>query len=175
MQRLWHYVEEHQRDWDDYVQPLTFAYNTRVHQSTETTPFDVVLTPPPSGLVLPGNVPQDAGIHREDPRNPVQYNWATLGKLRDAFDRARTKLTASQKRYKYDFDKKVRFRPVVGAIDFVYVDRQPRPLTSVERGTRVQGTTGTDERSVKLLTEYRGCAPLRTPRFSSRRTPWKIA
>lgn len=28
VQRLRHYLEEHQRDWDDYVQPLTFAYYT---------------------------------------------------------------------------------------------------------------------------------------------------
>ena len=141
VQRLRHYVEEHQRDWDDYVQPLTFAYNTQVHRSTETTPFDLVLTRAPSGLILPGTVPQDAGTHREDPRTPVQYKRATLRKLRDALDRARTKLTASQKRYKDDFDKKVRFRPIVGAGDFVYVDRPPRPLKIVERRTRAQGTT----------------------------------
>ena len=145
MQSLRHYVEEHQRDWDDYMQPLTFAYNTQVHRSTDTIPFDLVLTRPLSGSILPGTVPQDVGTHREDPRTPVQYKRATLRKLRDAFDRSRTKLTASQKRYKEDFDKKVRFYLVVGAGLFVYVDRPPRPLKSVERHTRAQGTTGTDE------------------------------
>ena len=156
VQRLRHYVEELQRNWHDYVQPLTFAYNTQVHRSRETTPFDLVLTRPPSGLILPGTVLQDVGTHREEPRTPVQYKRATLRKLRDALDRARTKLTASQKRYKNDFDKKVRFRPVVGAGDFVYVDRPLRPLTSVERRTRAQGTTGTDELSVKLLPRTEG-------------------
>ena len=156
VQRLQHYVEEHQHDWDDYVQPLTFAYNTRVHRSTETTPFDLVLTRPPSGLILPGTILQDAGTHREEPRTPVQYKRATLRKLRDALDRARTKLTASQERYKEYFDKKVRFVPVVGAGDFVYVDRPLRPLTSFEQRTRAQGTTGTDELSVKLLPRTEG-------------------
>ena len=113
-QRLRNYVEEHQRVWDDYVQPLTFAYDTQVHRSTETTPFDLVLTRPPSGFILPSTVPQDAGTHREDRRTPVQYRRATLRKLINALARARTKLTASQKRYKDDFDKKVRFRPLVG-------------------------------------------------------------
>ena len=107
------------------MQPLTFAYKTQVHRSTEMTLFDLVLTRPLSGLILPGTIQQDAGTHREDPRTPVQYKRATLRKLRDALDRVRTKLTASQKRYKDDFDKKVRFRPVVGAGDFVYVDRPP--------------------------------------------------
>ena len=156
VQRLRHYVEGHQRDWDDYVQPLTFAYNTQVHGSTETTPFDLVLTRPPSGLILPGTVPQDAGTHREDLRTPLQYKRVTLRKLRDALDRAPTKLTASQKRFKDDFGKKVRSRPVVGAGDSVYVDRPPRPITSVERRTRAQGTTGTDELCVKLLPRTEG-------------------
>ena len=161
VQRLRHYVEEHQRDWDDYVQRLTFGYNTQVHWSTETTPFDLVLTRPLPRLVLPGTVPQGAGTHREDPQTPVQHKRATLRKLRDALDRARTKLTASQKRYQDDFDKKVRFHPVVGAGDFFYVDRPPRSLTSVERRTRAQGTTGTDELSVKLLPRTKG--PFRVP------------
>ena len=78
VQRHRHYLEEHQRDWDDYVQPLTFAYNTQVHRLTEITPFELVLTRPPSGLILPGTVPQDAGTHREDPRTAVQYKRATL-------------------------------------------------------------------------------------------------
>ena len=156
VQRLRHYVEEHQRDWDDYVQPLTFACNTQVHRSTETTPFDLVLTRPLSDLTLPSTVPQDEGNHREDRQTPVQYKRATLRKLCDAPDRARTKLTASQKRYKDDFDKKVCFGPVVRAGDFVYVDRLPCPFKSVERRTRAQGTTGTDEPSVKLLPRTEG-------------------
>ena len=160
VQRLRHYVEEHQRDCDDYDQLLTFAYNTQVHLSTETTPFDLVLTRPPSGPILPGTAGR--GTHREDPRTPVQYKRATLRKLRGALDRARTKLTASQKRYKDDFDKKVRFRPVFGAGEFVYVDRPPRPLTNVERRTRAQGTTGTDELSVKLLPKTEGPFRLRS-------------
>ena len=79
-----------------------------------------------------------------------------LRKLREALDRAWTKLMASQKRYKDDFDKKVRFRTVLGAGDFVYVDRSPRPLTIVERRTRARGTTGTDELSFKLLPRTKG-------------------
>ena len=81
----------------------------------------------------------------------MYYKRTTLRKLRDALDRARTKSTASQKRYKDDFDKKVCFRPVVGVGDFFDVNRPPRPLTSIERRTRAHGTTGTDELSVKLL------------------------
>ena len=65
------------------------------------------------------------GTRREDPWTPVQYKRATLRKLRSALYRARRKLTASQKRYKDGFDKKVCYHPVVGAGDFVHVDRPP--------------------------------------------------
>ena len=156
VQRLRNYFKEHQRDWDDYVQPLTFAYNTQVYRSTETNPFDLELTRPPNGLVLPGAAPQDTGSNREDPRTPVQYKRATLRKLRDAIDRARMKLTAAQKRYKDDFDKMVRFRPVIVAGDFVYVDRPLRLLTNVERRTHERDTTDAGPASVKLLPKTEG-------------------
>ena len=153
--RLRHYVEEHQRDWDDYVQPLTFAYNTQVHRSTETTPFDLVLTRAPSGLVLPGTVPQDAGTHREDPRTPVQYKRATLRKLRTALECARGKLTTAQERYKASFDRKVRYRPVIVVGDYVYVDRPPRPLRRAERDS-AEITDGDGNPAVKLLPKAEG-------------------
>lgn len=47
MARLRHYVEEHRRDWDNYVQLLTYAYNTQVHHSTNLPPFRLVLSPQP--------------------------------------------------------------------------------------------------------------------------------
>ena len=90
------------------------------------------------------------------PADPGAVQARYVSKLCDALDRARTILTASQKRYKDDFDKKVRSRPVVGVGNFVHVDRPHRSFTSVERGTRAQGTTGTDELSVKLLPRTEG-------------------
>ena len=153
VQRLRHYVEEHQRDRDEYIQPLTFAYNTQVHRSTKTTPFDLVLTRPPSVWALPTTVPQDAVSNTEDPRTPVQYKRATLRKLRDALERTRVKLTAAQRRYKTDFDKKVRFRSVIAVGDLVYDDRPRRPLTSTEReGPPSDGGAP----SVKLLPKTEG-------------------
>ena len=50
--RLRHYVAEHQRNWDAFVQPLTYAYNTQVHRSTKCTPIELVTARRPS-LPLP--------------------------------------------------------------------------------------------------------------------------
>lgn len=48
------------------------------------------------------------------------------------------KLTAAQKRYTDDFEKKLRFRPVVIAEKFVDFYRLPLPLTNVELGAHEQ-------------------------------------
>ena len=93
-----------------------------------------MLTRPPSGLALPSTVPQDAISHTEDPRTPVQYKSAKLRKLRDALERTRVKLTAAPRRYKTNFENKVRFRPVIAAGDLVYLDRPPRQLRSTKGG-----------------------------------------
>ena len=51
---------EHQGDWDVYVGPLTYAYNSHVHRSTRTKPFEVVISRPPPELSfrrVDGDVP----------------------------------------------------------------------------------------------------------------------
>ncbi|CDF34348.1 unnamed protein product [Chondrus crispus] len=40
------YVGEHQDDWYVYVGPLMYAYNSHVHRTTRTTPFELVLSRP---------------------------------------------------------------------------------------------------------------------------------
>ena len=105
---------------------------------------------------MTGTLSRDAGTYLEHLRTPVRYKPPTPHKLRNALDRALTKRTAPQKRYKDDFEKTFRFRPGLGACDFAYDDHLPRILTSVERRTRAHGTTGTDELSVKLLPKTEG-------------------
>ncbi|CAN8063813.1 unnamed protein product [Agarophyton chilense] len=53
--RLRHYTEEHQTGRDELVQPLTYYYNLQVHRSTQTTPFDLVLSRHPPGIVEKGD------------------------------------------------------------------------------------------------------------------------
>ena len=49
---LRNYVGEHQDDWDVYVGLLTYAYNSHVHRTTRTTPFELVLSRPPPEFSL---------------------------------------------------------------------------------------------------------------------------
>lgn len=50
--RLQHYVAENHADWNEYVQPLTYVYNTQVRRSTKFTPFYVVLSRKTAGPVM---------------------------------------------------------------------------------------------------------------------------
>ena len=156
VQRLGHYVEEHQRDRDKYIQLLTFTYKTEVHRSTKTTPFNLGLARLPSSWASPGTAPQDGVSNMDEPRTSVQYESAKLRKLRDALERSRTKLAAARRRYQTHFDKKVRFCTVVDVGDLVHVDRPRRTLTSSERGDLPKEVGGP---SVKLLPKTEG--PLR--------------
>ena len=49
---LRNYLGEHQDDWELYVGPHTYAYNSHVHCTTRTTPLELVLSRPPPEFSL---------------------------------------------------------------------------------------------------------------------------
>lgn len=55
--RLRHYVSEHQDNWDQCLQPLTYAYNSQVHASTGTTTLNLTITRPPPCPNMDGTSP----------------------------------------------------------------------------------------------------------------------
>ena len=106
------YVSDSQRDWDEWLGPLTYAYNTQVHRSTGTTPFDLVLSRHPPPLF----VEQDMLEHRphehaRDRRARLsQAKLEFLHRLSDVMAKARTNLAKTQRRYKKNFDARIRAR-----------------------------------------------------------------
>ena len=119
--RLRHYVGEHQKDWDEFVQPLTYAYNMQVHRSTGTTPFDLVLSRHPSGILTEsvGHLPEGT----TNARSSAAVKRNTLKRLRYALSRAKVDLTKAQQRYKHDFDRRVRTLLRVETGQMVFVDK----------------------------------------------------
>lgn len=102
--RLEHYVSEHLADWDRGVQPLTYAHNTSLHQSTGTTPFSSVLSLQPwcSTTAAPDSiVPNDM---TEPPHPPSFCSWflRQLGVPRKLVD---AELATAQSRDKCSFDR----------------------------------------------------------------------
>ena len=64
---LRNYVKQHQDDWDVYVGPLTYAYNSHVHRTTRTTHFELVVSRPPPEFSLrraDGDAPPPIGGRR---------------------------------------------------------------------------------------------------------------
>ena len=99
---LRHYVSENQEDWEVYVEPLTYAYNSHVHRTTRTTPFELFLSRPPpefSLLRADGDAPRS---ERGDARAEFLKTWE------DTIQKACGSLCRAQAWYRRDFDKRVR-------------------------------------------------------------------
>lgn len=94
------YVSDHPENWDEYEERLTHAYNLSFHRETGTIPFDLALSRQPPELTLrfdddgPGKTRKD----RTDFSSQLQTTTA----------KDRSSLTKAQRRYKSDFDKRLR-------------------------------------------------------------------
>ena len=99
---LRNYVGEHQDDWYVYVGRLTYAYNSHVHRTTGTTPFELLLSRPPSEFPLrraEGDAPPpDRGTQRAE----------FLRTLDASIQKAYVSLHRARARYKCDFDMRIR-------------------------------------------------------------------
>lgn len=105
--RLHSYISDIQKDWDKYVQPLTYAHNTQVHKSVKTTLVSLVLSRQP--LSLSTVVPRTrilSDTYREVPPRALRLHLFTLRKPLKMD--VKNSLCASQNRHKIDFDKSFR-------------------------------------------------------------------
>ena len=93
LQALRHYVADHPKDWDLFTDALTYAYNTQVHNSTGCTPFELVLSKPPSSLALEA-LPTLKG----EPTSVYHERWTR--RLEALMSTAKRELRKAQKRYR---------------------------------------------------------------------------
>ncbi|CAF0854487.1 unnamed protein product [Brachionus calyciflorus] len=66
------FVNEHQNDWDEYLQYLTYAYNTSTYATTNHTPFEVVYG-------RKTKIPLDLVMENETETNEEIYELAKTG------------------------------------------------------------------------------------------------
>lgn len=95
--------------------------------------------------------PQEKDTAAKENIGPAQYRRATLRRLCNVLAHARSKLSAAQSRYKTDFGRKVSFRSVTNAGDFVYFDRPPHESTKAEMQNPVHLNGNITNSSRKLL------------------------
>ena len=96
---LRNYVNEHQDDWDVYVGPLTYAYNSHAHLTTRTTLFELVLSRAPPEFSLrrmeddgPFRIDGIDGIPQEAGRDNSEDIWqpaTNAGSLQTRFRQTR--------------------------------------------------------------------------------------
>ena len=123
---LRNYVNDHQNDWDQYAEALTYAYNNHVHRSTGTTPFELVLSRPPPVFSL---------HHKVNPRErPTPGRKADfISRLDVAIQKAYESLSRTQERYKKDYDKSViRANRFIRAGDWILLDNPETSPSKLE-------------------------------------------
>ena len=106
------YVSDSQRDWDEWLGPITYAYNTQVHRSTGTTPFDLVLSRHPPPLLVEQEMLEHHSSERARDRRArmSQAKEEFLKRLGEVMAKARHNLEKTQLRYKRNFDARIRAR-----------------------------------------------------------------
>ena len=129
---LRNYVNDNQDDWDVYASALTYAYNTHVHRTTGTTPFDLILSRPPPPYATHHSVKR-----RATPDAFTKQDF--LRRITDTIDMAGKRLHSAQARYKRNFDRSIRkSKRLITTDDYVYLDnpevRERNKLTPIAQG-----------------------------------------
>lgn len=91
-----------------------------------TSPFDLVVTRHRRQRTVPEcitNIPGDVDLDTLSPASPMRF---TLQRLAATLQHARTRSTQDQKRYKENFDRKLRFNPKFHPGDLNFLDQTPR-------------------------------------------------
>jgi len=129
--RLRHYINEHQTNWDTFVQPLTYAYNCQIHRTTGTSPFSLTLTRHPPNNVVETAVTASPALHVGN--QPTQtIRGQILDRLSTMFARAEDRMIASQQRYKTYSDRRRGNRPAIDVGSEVFVDCPKTELKTVQ-------------------------------------------
>jgi len=130
-----HFADHYDR-WDELVSMLTLAYNSRPQQSIGVAPLEFVTPESVRSLSVERMV--GSSTPEETDGSPRAIREVIRARLRNLIHKVRRSLTLAQRRYKRNYDARV--RPVnkdVQAGDWVFVDGHAR--TEYKFGTRAAG------------------------------------
>ena len=99
---LRHFASEDQKHWDVFSNAVTFAYNTQVHSSTGWSPFELDLSRPKGPLAM-----QAIASSSVAGEQPQQVRQRFIEHISHLLAKTRETLSASQARYKRNFDSGV--------------------------------------------------------------------
>lgn len=140
--RLRHYVSQHQTDWNTYLLPLTYAYKLQAYRLIKVSLFSLapMRTPSRPATVVSIRASLEPVV---DMASPTYTTVELLKRATDLRQETDKNLRLAQKRYKKDYDGRVRFTPIFRVDDYVFSNRPPLYRSTVERSA--------SERYSKLL------------------------
>jgi Integrase core domain len=101
---LTHFVAANQNDWDTLALAHTYGYNSQVHASTSLSPFELVLSRPPTVGVM-----ETRPISASNLSKP-EFRTTFLRKVQQLATTATESIRRQQQRYKDVYDAHVRER-----------------------------------------------------------------
>lgn len=119
--RLRIFTNQHEKNWDRLIQPLTYAYNAQVHRTTGETPFSLVLTRPPNDIILENEIVMPS----TEPLTPQEARLQVMERSTELVQRAAVRTEQKQAKYKAFHDKKVRTKLRLQPGDEVFLDNPP--------------------------------------------------
>jgi transposase InsO family protein len=112
------YVSGRQSEWDEFTSALKLGYNCIIHSSLGFTPFDLVLSRPPTPLSVESPDPDKL-------ESPTTTKFKFLQTVRELYPLARERLTQAQARYKENFYRSVRENNrMLNSGDWVYLRKE---------------------------------------------------
>lgn len=137
LSRFRHYVSENQTEWDSYLLPLTYAYNSQVHRSIKVFPFSPVLarTPPRPATVVsqrPSLVPND------DVASLLYIRLELIRWANSLHKKAENNLELAEKKCKRHLDHQVQLASIFNEGEEFYQDR-PAIFRSADEKAAAEG------------------------------------
>ena len=96
-------ISDNQKDWDQHIPKLMFAYQTAIHESTGYTPFHVTFGRPPA---LPVDIMIGAAVKQKEATVPVpQFVGDLHSTLKTVYSQVREGIKAAHHRNKARYDQ----------------------------------------------------------------------
>lgn len=115
-----HYVLEQHRDWDKYVQPVTYAYSAQTLRASESSAFNVVMPLEPPSAAMSNRIIGTAWNRQRD-----THSWHTNQRLREYEESMETaverRIAATRKKHKKVYSKKLGQEPQIHVSDKGYM------------------------------------------------------
>ena len=99
------FVSENQSDWDQYLQPVMYAYRRSLHDTTQDTPFFLMFG---RDAPSPADVANGVTLRTDGPVDLIEWRSRLVTTIRDAHAKATAAIQQRQLQQKDEYDQRHR-------------------------------------------------------------------